>query len=1213
MTMPNDRAKTELAKEPSLFEPAPPPWKIRDEFESLIAGDLLGPAQGEHEILPARGRVRDRYITGMLAPQNTIASDPERQEATQGVGTTSEASDDTGSDDTASAAMTNLFPSSIGFSFTTITEASRLRVTASWGNYKKEAAVADETGGRVWQRYPISGDVTVDLVEGEIDSVSPVVEHAGVIVRGKISKLRQGWLVSLFLVNQQTSPKNNKDEAWLFQVGLSVESTDGAAIFCGRSDVIGPLGESAEIDELALLDLQYRNRVEFAVGHGIATKATVSNIDPTRALRIETVSIPRSDVPVTEAPGADDPTLSEQVTQQLRSVALDMASLSTMNGAALSHTLNPLVDAYCGWLDEQTQRLEVGVERLSDHEHTGRQALADARASAQRLRDGIALLEPIGDAETDAAEAFRFANHVMWQQRVHSLAAEARRNDEQLDFATALENEDVAENRSWRPFQLAFLLLNLPSLTDPTHCERSPDAGLVDLLFFPTGGGKTEAYLGLTAFTLAIRRLQGMVAGRDGRAGGVAVLMRYTLRLLTAQQFERAAALICACELRRRELLPVDKRWGDEPFRLGMWVGANVSPNRTKEAGYALEDARSSGRRRSGTSTPVQLVTCPWCGTRINPGKDAKTDIDRWRTLLFCGDQFGTCPFTEIGSPHEGLPVITVDEELYRLLPSFVISTADKFAQLPWRGPLHLLFGDVSQRCERHGYRSPDLDGIDPKRPERDSHNATGTLPRAKTVEVAPLRPPDLIIQDELHLISGPLGTLVGLYETAIDELASWKVDDHKVRPKVVASTATVRRADEQVQALFDRHLAVFPTPVLDASDSFFAKERSLDDRAGRRYLGICTRGMRLKSVEVRVFSAILASSQRLYERYGAAADPWMTMVGYFSAIRELAGALRLVEDEVRHAVYRTKRRGLGQRSLNRSGIVELTSRVGSSDIRDVLDRLKERFDPDTKGERLPIDVLLATNMISVGVDVSRLGTMCVVGQPKTTSEYIQATSRVGRSQEGPGLVLTLYNWSRPRDLSHYETFEHYHSTFYRQVEALSVTPFSPRALDRGLSAVFVALARQGTNHANWNPNNGAQQVDLLGDEIGGFVETIIERAERVTSNPAAGDLVRNLLQSRIDEWRREQARVGNVLGYAADAASGVASLLDVPGVEAWKLFTCPWSLRETEPTVNLLIDPFDASLNDAPKFVLGAGAKRRPSPDLAEDEEATNENGVVG
>jgi hypothetical protein len=209
--------------------------------------------------------------------------------------------------------------------------------------------------------------------------------------------------------------------------------------------------------------------------------------------------------------------------------------------------------------------------------------------------------------------------------------------------------------------------------------------------------------------------------------------------------------------------------------------------------------------------------------------------------------------------------------------------------------------------------------------------------------------------------------------------------------------------------------------------------------------------------------------------------------------------------------------------------------------------------------------------------------------------------------------VLTLYNWSRPRDLSHYETFEHYHSTFYRQVEALSVTPFSPRALDRGLSAVFVALARQGTNHANWNPNNGAQQVDLLGDEIGGFVETIIERAERVTSNPAAGDLVRNLLQSRIDEWRREQARVGNVLGYAADAASGVASLLDVPGVEAWKLFTCPWSLRETEPTVNLLIDPFDASLNDAPKFVLGAGAKRRPSPDLAEDEEATNENGVVG
>jgi hypothetical protein len=800
----------------------------------------------------------------------------------------------------------------------------------------------------------------------------------------------------------------------------------------------------------------------------------------------------------------------------------------------------------------------------------------------------------------------------MWQQRVHTLAADRRRDDQSVELTAALADVDVPRNRSWRPFQLAFLLLNLPSLDDPTHPERTRDSGLVDLLFFPTGGGKTEAYLGLTAFTLAIRRLQGTVAGRDGRSGGVAVLMRYTLRLLTAQQFERAAALICACEVRRRELVATDDRWGDEPFRLGMWVGSNVTPNRTKEAAYAIEEAASTGKKRNAASSAVQLVSCPWCGTRLNDGRDAKTDVQRWRTLLFCGEQFGTCPFTAVNSPGEGLPVVTVDEELYRLLPDFIISTADKFAQLPWRGPLHMLFGNVTRRCERHGYRSPDLDTIDSQRPERDSHTATGpktgNLPKARTVDVMPLRPPDLIIQDELHLISGPLGTLVGLYETAIDELATWDVDGVAVRPKVVASTATVRRAAEQAHALFARRLAVFPTPVLDVSDSFFAKERSTDERAGRQYLGICAPGLRLKSAEVRVFTALLASAQRLYDRYGVAADPWMTLVGYFSALRELAGARRLVDDEIKNAVYRADRRGLGRRSIRRSGVEELTSRVSSGDIRDVLDRLKQRFDPNTEGT-YPIDVLLATNMISVGVDVGRLGAMCAVGQPKTTSEYIQATSRVGRSQDGPGLVVTLYNWSRPRDLSHYETFELYHSTFYRQVEALSVTPFSPRALDRGLSAVLVALVRQNTDRPvwavdSWNPNEGAQNVALHGPEMDMIIERIINRAEKVTSDVHTGDRIREHLRTRISRWKSEQNRPGSTLGYAEDPRNAIAPLLDVPGIASWDLFTCPWSLRETEPTVNLIINPDDRSLDDAPAFELGKGAKMRAARDTVADEE---------
>ncbi len=650
----------------------------------------------------------------------------------------------------------------------------------------------------------------------------------------------------------------------------------------------------------------------------------------------------------------------------------------------------------------------------------------------------------------------------------------------------ALAVADEAANRSWWPFQLAFVLLNIPALTAPAHPERSHDAGLVDLLFFPTGGGKTEAYLGLTAFTLAIRRLQGTVGGHDGE--GVAVLMRYTLRLLTADQFRRAAALMCACELLRRTKIADDARWGDTRFRIGLWVGSSLTPNRGKESQAALEDARSGKRVRS--SQPVQLTSCPWCGRRIDPGSDARYDPDRWRTLVFCSDPLGSCPFTEGASDREGLPVLTVDEEIYRLLPALLISTADKWAQLPMQGPLHLLFGRAERRCERHGYRSAELD-VTPARSENDSHRKTAQLPAAHTLPCNPLRPPDLIIQDELHLISGPLGTLVGLYESAIDELASWELDGSTVRPKVVASTATVRRAAEQVYALFWRGLEVFPPPVLDVEDSFFARQRSPETTPGRRYLGICAPGQRMASLETRVFTTTLAAAQVLFDKYGADADPWMTLVAYFNSLRELGGAKRLVEDDVRSRLRNADRRGLARRT----GLVvrELTSRVSSGEIKGRLDELAVHHGPASEASgRRPIDALLATNMMSVGVDVPRLGLMVVVGQPKATAEYIQATSRVGRIAAGPGLILTLYNWARPRDLSHYETFEHYHATFYRHVEALSATPFSARALDRGLTAVLVALLRQhGDQVTDWNPNGGADKVQTAGHPL---VAQVIER-----------------------------------------------------------------------------------------------------------------------
>jgi hypothetical protein len=427
--------------------------------------------------------------------------------------------------------------------------------------------------------------------------------------------------------------------------------------------------------------------------------------------------------------------------------------------------------------------------------------------------------------------------------------------------------------------------------------DRTGEADAVaDLLWFPTGGGKTEAYLGLSAYTMALRRLQGPIAGRSGDYG-VAVLMRYTLRLLTIQQFQRATALVCACEILRRADVST---WGKEPFRIGLWVGQRTTPNTTEQSAEALQQAHGQYRATArGSGSPAQLTHCPWCGTAIKPGQHLKVESHtrgRGRTLTYCGDALGQCAFSARQSPQEGLPVLVVDDEIYRRLPALLIATVDKFAQMPWNGKVQMLFGQVDAYCDRHGFRSPEIE-------DADSHPKRDRLPAVKTTAHPLLRPPDLIIQDELHLISGPLGTLVGLYETAVDHLCSWEVHGKRVRPKVIASTATIRKAADQVHATFLRTVNVFPPHGLDVTDNFFALQRQPSDAMpGRRYLGICAPGRRLKVALIRVYISLLAAAQTLYEKqgYGASADPWMTLVGYFNSLRELGGMRRLVDDALR-------------------------------------------------------------------------------------------------------------------------------------------------------------------------------------------------------------------------------------------------------------------------------------------------------------------------
>jgi len=506
----------------------------------------------------------------------------------------------------------------------------------------------------------------------------------------------------------------------------------------------------------------------------------------------------------------------------------------------------------------------------------------------------------------------------------------------------------------------------------------------------------------------------------------------------------------------------------------------------------------------------------------------------------------------------------------------------DKFAQMPWNGRTAMLFGQVDGYCERHGYRSPDIE-------DEESHRANPRtkLPAARTIPVPPLRPPDLIIQDELHLISGPLGTLVGLYETAVDYLSSWEVDGQRVHPKVIASTATIRRAGDQVQSLFLREVNIFPPPGLDAEDNFFSYQVPPDEeRPGRRYLGVYAPGVRHKTALIRTYTAFMAAAQQLYDQYGQDADAWMTLVGYFNSLRELGGMRRAAEDAVSIRLKRMDRRGLAKRFLNPWSIEELTSRLGAAQIPAILDRLEVPFDPTTRtparGQgkrqnrrnqgRYPIDALLATNMISVGVDVGRLGLMVVAGQPKTTAEYIQATSRVGRHY--PGLVCTVYNWTRPRDISHYERFEHYHATFYQNVEALSVTPFSPRALDRGLSAVLVALVRLQDSKLNANEGAGKFRRD---DPIAiRAVEQLVRRASILAGAEGAA-LVADALASREDHWaaRMVQVQGGAKLGYQARRDGVTVGLLTTPEQRDWDAFTCLNSLRDVEPTINLILNNY--------------------------------------
>jgi hypothetical protein len=786
--------------------------------------------------------------------------------------------------------------------------------------------------------------------------------------------------VTLSLVNTALAPSGHQDAKCWFCPSLRVAAAPG--VLRERPERVPAGPDEAENRTQSLL---FRDVRSYGAGHGCAVRWRT---DATGAVvLLSTTFMPRHEL-LLSAPLGNDAVLRMK----------DLANSEDVS------TLDGLVDGYEAWID----RLNDDTTLTTDQRQTLRRHVDEAREAAGRMRTGIDLLR----TDPVVLQAFRLMNEAMAEQR--SRQDHHRRG--------GIGDPPSTGAGSWRPFQMAFILLNLSGLADPSHEDRD----IADLLWFPTGGGKTEAYLGIIGLAILLRRI------RTPDSGGVSVLMRYTLRLLTLQQYQRAAGLICALEkLRQRDL----RR--SQPISIGLWVGQASTPNTVVDARKILERTRrgTAPNEDEDSSDPVQLRQCPWCGTPLD--HSAYEIVGRSLMMRV------SCPRPACAY-RNGLPVHILDEDIYRERPSLLISTVDKFAMLPWKSEVGELLGSAHQNPD-------DL-------------------------------PPDLVVQDELHLISGPLGTVVGLYETAVDALCN-----RNHRPKVVASTATIRRATDQVRAVFARRTRQFPPPGLSHRDSYFAVEAPREDKATRLYTGLMAPGTSHATLMVRVYASLLQSASVVPES-DESTDLFWTLLGYFNSLRVLGGAYIQVLDDVPDQMRVVAgRRGEPVRS--RPEILEMTSRMRSTQVAESLKRLEQR-----RGQADAADVVLATNMISVGVDVDRLGLMVMMGQPQTSSEYIQATSRVGRQM--PGLVVTLYNAFRSRDLSHYEDFTTYHRAVYRHVEATSATPFAPRARDRALHAVLVALARHRIEGADGSKCAG--DAHHWADDLQRCRNLVLRRAEAV-------------------------------------------------------------------------------------------------------------------
>ena len=1095
-----------------------------------ISTDSYGPwkQKGNGQEILQRDSPTKRYGIGVLYPWQLIADDTAEDAGNSAIGllnrseeevprkesalTQEGAADlekgldrdnnfDDGASDLDLAATNTYRPSSMGISFSAnIPSGSKVVVEASLGRYEPIKVHIDKFTPTWWLRTPIS------LVK-EFDAEAIFATPAGKLGKklqpeencGPIDLMVELYtrpnsnndnprekLITVCLVNRTEPGSGRHDELCLFQCSFNVK-----IVSQNERNLILPYPEAPiDIldDEEKSLSLLYRNHQVYAVGHGCAADWGEKDNDG-RTSRVMAECLPMFEAPSTTPEIEDD---------EGNPIKVAMAPLAGLvSGQDGFDELVRVIELYEDWIAKKRTQIANLPRYL---QQTAEEHLANCSDCAARMREGLSYLR----SNPLALRAFQLANQAILIQQLarkepRLISYDYKTN--RWNFSDVYNEPDSNNVKSgqgqWRAFQIAFLLMSLRSSVEEDERFRET----VELIWFPTGGGKTEAYLGLAAFTLFMRRL------KDPDDIGVHVITRYTLRLLTAQQFQRASRLVCAMEFIRQQ----NPDLGNTSFSIGIWVGGSNTPNTRKEA-ISVLNKLSKGDRF--TENKFILGQCPWCGAQMGPirqkiGRKWNTKVAgyvrRGNTIIFrCPDS--VCRF------NNDLPVYVIDEDIYDTQPSIVIGTVDKFAMLAWRPEARTLFGIGNDGNRQHS-------------------------------------PPGLIIQDELHLISGPLGSMVGLYETVIEELCTDRRQEKAIRPKIVSSTATIRRYEEQIKALYGREDAVlFPPSGLEADDSFFARyarEENGNLRPGRMYVGVHGPGLgSLQTVQVRTFTSLMQAPVSLPGTEEQ--DPWWTLLIFFNSLRELGTTLSLFQSDIPDYLKVTANRtGIPYGSMRKLWrIRELTGRLRSDEVPEAIVDLE--VTRDNPNRKRPVDACLASNILEVGVDIDRLSLMAVVGQPKSTSQYIQVTGRVGRRWwERPGLVATIYTASKPRDKSHFEKFRSYHERLYAQVEPTSVTPFSPPALDRALHAVMVLYTRQFGDEPIIQrpypyPNN-------LIEELKGILLPrvyVIDTAETKNFERVFEKRALEWDRWKRTVWQKKSAEDSFLLRYAGDYADGNSKLL---------------------------------------------------------------------